>query len=1041
MLAALSANAFSQELITRSAFKSPFPAGGDSGGAIVSPDGRRVAFSSGAALLGMPSPGLVEEGVRPIQFDVYVRDLSLKQTILVSVDPLGRRGNGPSRASGFIEGGVKLLFESDASNLVAEDKNKATDIFLRDLVRGVTELVSVNRDQTGSGHSFSQAAAATPDGRFVVFESNSTNLAPVDSNKGIDIFVRDLQTKTTELISFNFENSESARAADAILEIAGNAVISDDGRFVAYRTAATNAVASDSNRADDIVLRDRLLQTNILVSANPEGLPANGHSENPLLSANGRFVAFSSYATDLTSDAVSRLYSSIYLRDVDSGVTRLVSDVSLGFGAVRHAMTRDGKWIAYQQSNQVWLWNADSGQRTLVSTNALGQPAAGHSDFPQFTTDGGTLIFCSVAGDLAGAAGENSWQAYAHDLASGINRLISQSDGQPSQQSVHFPNASHDGTVAAFQAFDSSLIPGDHNHATDVFARNTVSGTTELVSTLPAEPGDNLLSGGSALGPAALSADGRFVLYASVAPNLTSGASRTSHLFLRDLLFGTNHTITVSTDGQLANGFSYSPVLNRDGTVIAFVGMADNLAPGDTNQAPDIFTRDLRTGETKLVSINRDQTASAMGASSLPSISGDGRWVAFQSLATNLVSQLDTNNRPDVFVRDLLTGQTMLASQVQGSDQAGDQGARSPLMLDGGMVLFYAATPNNLIPGKSNVGRLYARSLLTGELRVIPFSGEIGAFAASDNGQAIVFTANPNSPRPGVVLYDGLTGKSEMVCTNCVNPVISNNGKVVAFETTGIKQIMLWERATRQTELVSHKTGATIGGTGDSIKPVIAAGGATIFFESKATNLVPNDENGFSDIFIWDRLTKQNVMLSRNLSKSNSGQGPSVNVSCSADGRTAVFQSFASDLVAADLNNSSDLFVVRFGSADSDADGLDDGWEFTYFSDLSRNGELDADADGLSDAAEFLAGTNPINDDSVLRVVTVTALSNGQTAVLWESVAGKRYQVLYKDHLQTEGWINLGEPVQARSNSSAQVDPDSAGRAHRFYRVVLLREQ
>src|SRR6185369_8554002 len=114
-----------------------------------------------------------------------------------------------------------------------------------------------------------------------------------------------------------------------------------------------------------------------------------------------------------------------------------------------------------------------------------------------------------------------------------------------------------------------------------------------------------------------------------------------------------------------------------------------------------------------------------------------------------------------------------------------------------------------------------------------------------------------------------------------------------------------------------------------------------------------------------------------------------------ADGRTVVFQSFANDLIAGDFNDRRDIFVLRLGGADSDGDGLDDDWEMTYFGDLSRDGTGDFDHDGQSDREEFLAGTNPTNDASLLRVLTLTGLGGGNTRLLWSAVPGRTYRAQF----------------------------------------------
>src|SRR5207244_9334622 len=125
------------------------------------------------------------------------------------------------------------------------------------------------------------------------------------------------------------------------------------------------------------------------------------------------------------------------------------------------------------------------------------------------------------------------------------------------------------------------------------------------------------------------------------------------------------------------------------------------------------------------------------------------------------------------------------------------------------------------------------------------------------------------------------------------------------------------------------------------------------------------------------------------------------------------FQSFASDLIAGDFNERRDIFVLHLGGTDSDGDGLDDDWEMTYFGDLSRDGRGDFDRDGQTDREEFLAGTNPTNDASLLRVLTLMGLNGGSARLLWSAVPGRTYRVQFKDSVSDPQWTDLSGDITA----------------------------
>ncbi|MCC6822856.1 MAG: hypothetical protein IT579_19170 [Verrucomicrobia subdivision 3 bacterium] len=149
------------------------------------------------------------------------------------------------------------------------------------------------------------------------------------------------------------------------------------------------------------------------------------------------------------------------------------------------------------------------------------------------------------------------------------------------------------------------------------------------------------------------------------------------------------------------------------------------------------------------------------------------------------------------------------------------------------------------------------------------------------------------------------------------------------------------------------------------------------------------------------------------------------------------FLSLADDLVANDFNGARDVVVLRLEAGDSDGGGLPDDWELAYFGNLARDGSGDFDGDGHSDLQEFLAGTDPTNTGSILRVLTLTLLG-GETTILWSATPGKKYQVQYKTNLTDAGWSNLFGVVTATGSSTSQVDNTSGSGERRFYRVALI---
>jgi hypothetical protein len=281
---------------------------------------------------------------------------------------------------------------------------------------------------------------------------------------------------------------------------------------------------------------------------------------------------------------------------------------------------------------------------------------------------------------------------------------------------------------------------------------------------------------------------------------------------------------------------------------------------------------------------------------------------------------------------------------------------------------------------------------------------------------------------------------STLAETNGHAPSLSADGATVAFlalqgnpARTNVLVCDLSAGATSLASVASDGSSAN----GDSTTPLLSADGRYVVFESKADNLVPGDTNRASDIFVRDRWLGATLLISLNRSGTGPGNRASSRPTMAANGRTVVFQSFASDLVAGDVNDRRDVFALQLGGADTDADGLDDSWEMAHFDTLDRNGAGDFDHDGAIDFAEYRAGTDPTNLASVLQVLSVASPGTGTTTVLWSAVPGRTYCVQFKDAVDAGEWTDLPGPVTVASTTGMAVDHSGAGQGQRFYRVLL----
>ena len=384
--------------------------------------------------------------------------------------------------------------------------------------------------------------------------------------------------------------------------------VSADGRYVAFYTTASNLVPGDTNGTFDVFVRDRLTGTVDRVSIASDGTQGNGDSVWPAISADGRYVAFHSHASNLVPGDTNQTWD-VFVHDRVTGATERVSVASGGvevFGiSLSPAISADGRYVAFH-----------SGAPNLVPDDPI----------------------------------EGSYDVLVHDRVTGTTERISVGiGGVPPDADSYHPAISSDGRYVAFYSFASNLVAGaDANGAntSDVYVRDRMTGTTERVSVAS----DGTQGNKESLWPS-ISADGRYVVFYSNASNLVPWDTNGSYdVFLRDRVTGTTERTSVASDGAEGNKSSSWPAISADGRYVAFQSVATNLVPGDSNAKDDVFVRDRETGTTDRVSIGADGTPGNF-YSDYPFMNADGRYVAFWSGASNLIPA-DTNGVYDIFLRD-----------------------------------------------------------------------------------------------------------------------------------------------------------------------------------------------------------------------------------------------------------------------------------------------------------------------------------------------------------------------------------------------------
>jgi Tol biopolymer transport system component len=449
--------------------------------------------------------------------------------------------------------------------------------------------------------------------------------------------------------------------------------VSEDGRYVAFSSPASTLVAGDANSTFDVFVTDRRSGLIEMVSVSGSGQGGDDFSLSPEITPDGRVVGFNSAATNLVPGDTN------------------------GFG-------------------DAFVHDRETGRTVRVSIGLDGAEPNGPTFAPELSADGRLAVFDSDASNLVPGDDNGTTDVFVHDLQSGETTLVSAlPDGSPSDGYSAESTISGDGRYVAFHSTSDRLTEGDDDGLTDVFVRDLQTGETIRVDGI--QPGENR--------EPVISADGGTVAFRN-----SSGPTWLAQTYLHDLATGeTRSLVDRDRDGNLLDGYIEAPSVSADGRTVAFQSNATNLVEGDLDYwGYDVFVKDVDTGEVRLVS---GGPGGAFGNdwSVLPAISGDGRFVAFQSEADNLVAD-DTNHFSDVFVHDT-------------SDVPGPVFALSGLR----------ATPAEVRPGGwvqvsvdvanvAEVGGTYDGLLILDGRAVATATADVGA---GSNGRA-VFTVALDSP-------------------------------------------------------------------------------------------------------------------------------------------------------------------------------------------------------------------------------------------------------------------------------------------------------
>jgi Tol biopolymer transport system component len=993
------------------AVSAPVSANADSALPILSPDGRFVLFASSADDLLVMTNGARMPKLIPPPVNVFLRDRTNATTTLVSVNLIGTGGgNGVSLPAGLSPDGCYVLFESSASDLAFGDTNGVSDVFMRDVVAGITIPVSVSTNGDLSNGA-SRSAVMTPDGRYVAFVSAANNLVAGDTNGIPDVFLRDLQLGTTVLVSVGANPGRVGEANGG----SGAPAISADGRYVAFYSTATNLVPGATN-VSEIYVRDVVAGTTAWASAYARTALQSpwyylnlsfGHT----ISIDGQFVTYEAVLGFLPNQSVQVPISlsfgwGVILRyNVSSGLTDILStnaavSISAPEDAPSPVLTPDGRYVAYVENATIgtktntciMVWDAQMGNSVMASGDLTGAvPSNSISCWPAITADGRFVAFLSNGTNLVTNSLTGEFHLYVRDLQAASTTLVDAgTNGVGSGiTGVIQPRLSDDGSLVAFEAQDGSLVQDDANNSTDIFLWNAMGTPTERISRHdPALP-STTANGPSSLSLSSVSAEGSFVAFSSEADNLVlNDTNGYRDVFVRDLLSDTTLLVSVDMWGAApGNGVSCDPAISADGRYVVFTSSATNLVAGDTNNVSDVFVRDLLEETTQLVSINVNGV-SGNAVSYSPMISADGRAVLFHSQASDLAPDPFFSGMENVFWRDLWSGVTYILPNNFVSATAVVAATMTP---SGRFVVLGSQGADWYVWDSQSAATVYAGTTASGNA--------IGRVWTSADGNRIAYVCGAS---PNLCLVD--RGANTTVLLGAIGSLASSSfsadGRYLAYATTsantpadtnGLSDVYLYDCQAGSNVLVSQAFSAPASANGHSDSPVISLDGRFVAYRSAASNLVPNDANGVPDIFLWDRVTGATLLMSLNLSRNSTANNRSLRPVFTANSRTLVFESWASDMISGDFNCGGDLFAVDI----------------------------------------YASGPIPL-----FKAAIVSGADSGQGVwISWPTISGKTYRLEFKDNPSDPVWQPLGGTVTILGQQGYLYDL-APGSTQRFYRVV-----
>lgn len=685
----------------------------------------------------------------------------------------------------------------------------------------------------GGGGS-SQLPLLTPDVRFVLFASTANNLVANGSNTAcrfpnpprLNVYRRDRATGATVLVSFN-EAGTGGGLGESLPK-----AISDDGRFALFESSASNLVSGDTNGVADIFRRDLWSNVTQIVSVGFNGDLANGLSRGSTMTPDGRYIGFTSLATNLVAGDTNGV-PDLFVRDMQTGLTVLATPESRGaafynpLGSESADLSADGQYVAFYSvstnvvpgvTNRGEIYLRDLGTSTTVWVSVAAHDLLGSNaiSFNHILSADGSYLAYEACTNRPSTSGIYRGVILRYHRNSGLTDVVGTNAfaAEVNPEDFHNLAMTSDGRFICFVGAIDSQSPSN-TVGTCLYRWDAQTGLSQLVSTnLSGSPSTNDIFEWPAM-----DASGRYVTYLSNAKDLVTNAlAGEFQIYHADLEAGTTKLISADTNGVgVGVDISCVPQVSSNGVCVAFEAFDADLVAGDRNHAVDVFLSDLVNDRTELISAHHPALpcSSADGPSFLGdyAISADGNRVSFASEAMNLVPA-DTNGLRDVFVCDLFGGSNLLVS-VNTNGGVADGISRDPALSLNGQFVVFTSDADDLVVGDTNgLPDVFWRSLPDGPTKLVSVnsngfgSGNLasGPATVSADGRFVVFRSYATNLAPGILSYglenlymrDLQAGVTYPISSFYAGSVSATpDGRYIAFAGNSSSQLFVWDCAAR----------------------------------------------------------------------------------------------------------------------------------------------------------------------------------------------------------------------------------------------------